>query len=418
MLMMIMTAMRKVIGWERRKTKERGHPSIKFLFPAPDQITQDLRFRFKATGLNIPEEATRRMRVDGIEYGDVDEISWTQFGGILPELGEISFDTMTPGPFHTAIIWATDTRTGAVVPGTRSSVMFRSAELHHQALRPDLSAIRVASAGERANATTLGAALLAPPANIGDDDSAKGSVAAATAAAAAAAAAKMPATQRLHPSGTAVELLRPATLDPFPGHLYASRFLTQGECLKLLTHAAPLLHADMEGYSEGFGNNYMTGTYRTAGVMEFPRPMQRLILDLLGRHITPLVETLYGIPVANQYPADVYLVKYTAADGLNHMHMHKDLSIFTFIVLLSEPDDFDHGGTYFSQGNSAVVLTKQGDAVLHRGALLHGAVPVTRGERIVLVGFLNIVDHDREVVYRAKSWELSTAIGSVLEGCL
>jgi hypothetical protein len=88
------------------------------------------------------------------------------------------------------------------------------------------------------------------------------------------------------------------------------------------------------------------------------------------------------------------------------MHSHKDMSIFTFIILLSDPAQFTGGGTYFHApgGDGAVAVLEQGDATLQRGGLIHGGIPITTGERTVLVGFINVVDHDREVVYRAKSW--------------
>ena len=121
---------------------------------------------------------------------------------------------------------------------------------------------------------------------------------------------------------------------------------------------------------------------------------------------------------------DLFCVNYVAAnkghtsvndddDDHHHQHVniqtmdrlgaHRDGSILSFTVLLTPPDQFEGGGTFFDalqdeppkiilSSKGVVRPPKDGYVVLHSGKLLHGADVVTQGQRTVLVGFVDLAD--------------------------
>ena len=118
---------------------------------------------------------------------------------------------------------------------------------------------------------------------------------------------------------------------------------------------------------------------------------------------------------------DLFCVNYVAASSdksnvpggdqtMDRLAAHRDGSILSFTVLLSSPDDFEGGGTFFDAlrdeppaaasspeccclyENGVVRPPSAGYAVLHSGKLLHGADVITKGQRTVLVGFVDVAD--------------------------
>ena len=56
-------------------------------------------------------------------------------------------------------------------------------------------------------------------------------------------------------------------------------------------------------------------------------------------------------------------------------------------MALSDPADFEGGGTYFEEIDSTIVL-QQGEMIVHLGALKHSGVSITSGIRHILVAFM------------------------------
>ena len=71
------------------------------------------------------------------------------------------------------------------------------------------------------------------------------------------------------------------------------------------------------------------------------------------------------------------------------VRLHKDNADVSFIVLLSDPADFEGGGTTFEAIGGAPLTLRRGEALIFAGQLVHGAAPVTSGRRYVLSGFTN-----------------------------
>ena len=89
---------------------------------------------------------------------------------------------------------------------------------------------------------------------------------------------------------------------------------------------------------------------------------------------------------------DCFFVKYAARPGQQRgLPMHTDGSLFSFNLLLSDPlEEFDGGGTAFQEAGW-VVSGGLGDAVVHGGDVSHGGCPISRSERYLLVGFIQVV---------------------------
>lgn len=91
---------------------------------------------------------------------------------------------------------------------------------------------------------------------------------------------------------------------------------------------------------------------------------------------------------------------------MDRLDFHRDGSLLSFTVLLSPLGDFEGGGTIFDalgdvvdvdQRNNSILQPSgviqpphAGYATLHSGKLLHGGHRVTSGQRIVIVGFVDV----------------------------
>ena len=84
---------------------------------------------------------------------------------------------------------------------------------------------------------------------------------------------------------------------------------------------------------------------------------------------------------------DVFVVKYKFNEQ-TYLDMHKDGSFFSFNILLSNPTDFEGGGTYFDDG--LIMTPEQGGLIIHSSKMKHSGLPITKGTRYLLVGFINI----------------------------
>jgi hypothetical protein len=96
---------------------------------------------------------------------------------------------------------------------------------------------------------------------------------------------------------------------------------------------------------------------------------------------------------------------------MDRLAFHRDGSLLSFTVLLSPPNEFEGGGTIFDalldvvipdydacsvlQSPGVIKPPQAGYATLHCGKLLHGGHVITSGQRIVLVGFVDV--HERNL---------------------
>ena len=84
---------------------------------------------------------------------------------------------------------------------------------------------------------------------------------------------------------------------------------------------------------------------------------------------------------------DLFVVKYDE-QMQNSLELHNDGSFLSINILLSDPKDFEGGGTYFNDG--LTVFLEQGDLLVHSGKVKHAGLPVTKGIRYIMVAFVII----------------------------
>ena len=89
---------------------------------------------------------------------------------------------------------------------------------------------------------------------------------------------------------------------------------------------------------------------------------------------------------------DLFVVKYEVG-GQDHLDLHRDASELSFVALLSDPSDFDGGGTYY-ESLDRTVLCGRGDVVFHCGKMRHAGKKITRGKRFILIGFFDVSSPD------------------------
>jgi len=118
--------------------------------------------------------------------------------------------------------------------------------------------------------------------------------------------------------------------------------------------------------------------------------------------IMPALEEQFGMAARELWLYDTFLLKFSGIPGEGGLGIHVDddgLGL-SFNLLLSDPADFEGGGTRFAPSafNEEVVLTPaRGQMLSHYGGLRHASVPTTAGLRYIMVGFLRakpLVDLD------------------------
>ena len=68
--------------------------------------------------------------------------------------------------------------------------------------------------------------------------------------------------------------------------------------------------------------------------------------------------------------------------------IHFDGCDITFSIMLSDPEEYVGGGTYFRYLRKTIML-KKGQMLCHPGSLFHSGVDIESGTRLLMVGFLD-----------------------------
>lgn len=199
--------------------------------------------------------------------------------------------------------------------------------------------------------------------------------------------------------------------------IYVHPVLTDAETAELKqrarTHAATTgqwQQPDTERHS-----NYQTVDFPIDSAPSVQKFLQGIDFD--GR-IFRALHSFYGIPSEELEYLDLFCAQYRAKEEekdhndtstigrtitMDQLEEHRDGSLLSFTITLSAPQEFEGGGTFFEalrgqehlhakllQPGGTVRPTRAGDGVFHSGKPLHGASVVTKGERVVLVGFVDV----------------------------
>ena len=131
----------------------------------------------------------------------------------------------------------------------------------------------------------------------------------------------------------------------------------------------------------------------------------------LHQSIWPALEAQFGVDAIDLWLEDAFVVKYEAG-GQPGLGPHVDDSELSFNLLLSDPSGFEGGGTRFCdvplgeaegetdeaesarrsgdrEGSRGVTVRPgRGEVITHYGRLPHEGVPITRGTRYIVAGFV------------------------------
>lgn len=163
---------------------------------------------------------------------------------------------------------------------------------------------------------------------------------------------------------------------------------------KVVTGILPLelcaaLIEEARDHGESYGWACLHRKYSTCDMPVDRLPSGRTALARVHEHILPCFACAfgqrYGLPLA---VVSLFVVRYEATSGAGKqsgLAGHIDESLCSCVCTLSPATDFDGGGTRFERCKE-VARPAQGDAIVFLGCVWHEAVPITRGERFVLVG--------------------------------
>ncbi len=114
---------------------------------------------------------------------------------------------------------------------------------------------------------------------------------------------------------------------------------------------------------------------------------------ILSLSIYPLLKSLYQLSAPRFNVVDLFVVRYKTGQQVE-LGVHRDGSIISFNILLNSSVDFCGGGTRFPGLKNLNIRGSRGSALIHCGKIKHAGVRITKGERMLLVGFINVVDDE------------------------
>lgn len=123
-------------------------------------------------------------------------------------------------------------------------------------------------------------------------------------------------------------------------------------------------------------------------------PIESWVRGTLETRLFSQLHATYAIPEATKKITfrELFYVKYEAKGSERaELGIHCDGSVLSFNILLNDAREFSGGGTFFEASQETIHIA-QGDAVVHSGKVRHAGAPVLEGKRMILVGFLDVVD--------------------------
>lgn len=170
--------------------------------------------------------------------------------------------------------------------------------------------------------------------------------------------------------------------DPFPENPYnriikIDNFITKEKCNEIITLAEKQ-------------NEWQTKRHRNYPTTDIPaEKVEGLDLTSELDRIVEVTRKNYDLEdEAVISPFDVFVVKYDVK-GQNKLDIHRDVSELSFVLLLSDPSEFEGGGTYYVEEDKTV-SPEQGGLALHCGFRLHAGKVITSGKRYILIGFMKV----------------------------
>ena len=122
--------------------------------------------------------------------------------------------------------------------------------------------------------------------------------------------------------------------------------------------------------------------------------MDKIYNKLINQFVRPLAINRYGLEgkTWDHLADETFIIKYPH-DAQAHLSLHHDHASITTLVNLN-PGEFEGGGTYFPRWETLINPKEIGTMTLHPSNITHkhGARPVTKGIRYVVVSFIKNTD--------------------------
>ena len=126
---------------------------------------------------------------------------------------------------------------------------------------------------------------------------------------------------------------------------------------------------------------------------------KELVRRRLYDSVFPLLAACFAVERTELFVYDSLVIWYDAAHGGTRQPPHRDGSLLSCNIALSDPEDFEGGGTHFEALGGAPLQQAQGHAMCHASGVRHSGHPITSGTRWVLVIFVNA----RAAIMHARS---------------
>jgi|GEM_PF-3918111 len=119
-------------------------------------------------------------------------------------------------------------------------------------------------------------------------------------------------------------------------------------------------------------------------------PIGRIDIDF-SEELDAMVEAIrtgYSLAATDKLSwRDLFVVKYD--DQRREIPLHRDGSVLSFVLTLSEQSEYTGGGTYYDESKE-IVRGDRGTFVCHCGKRLHSGSAITSGIRYILIGFMSV----------------------------
>jgi len=193
---------------------------------------------------------------------------------------------------------------------------------------------------------------------------------------------------------------------------------------------ADFMVAQAEAYAAKHG--WKTERHQHYPTTDLPWRLLPTVWPLLNRTLAAVeadVHARCNLTAAEQLSVnDIFLVKYTARDGQRGLARHRDGSFTSFNLMLSNPTDYEGGGTRFDScgpqkcaplapgmpDDRPLYRVPKGSMLVHGGGNFHEGVPVTAGSRYIVAGFLGLNRHCCSLKYAGVYglWQLLRALAT------
>lgn len=140
--------------------------------------------------------------------------------------------------------------------------------------------------------------------------------------------------------------------------------------------------AEREGWGAATHKKYGTKDVKIRDLSS--TAAQKIFQDKLAEPLIDAIGEYFELPKGDVSVDDAFIVRY-ATDSQRGLAFHRDGSIVSAIISLSNERDYVGGGTQFMDGS--VYRPSQGGGILFGGQRLHGGVDITRGARYICTIF-------------------------------